>query len=133
MDILIILWVLSKCSQSLGKNTNLLHLWLSLITFMVVQLITFMGKFYIYIFNLWFLLHLWVIHVHVSMVEFLSIPLINARSALDGHLDQYLNLYSVDTRLTVSLDIWIDTFKTLEGLLVDSWESVLTDSCINGH
>ena len=46
---------------------SLLHLWLSLITFMVVPFITFMGKFYyIYLWlvlHLWFLLHLWVIQV----------------------------------------------------------------------
>ena len=37
---------------------SLLHLWLSLMTFMVVQFITFMGKFY-YIHGLEDLLHLW--------------------------------------------------------------------------
>ena len=57
---------------------RLLHLWLSLVTFMVVQVITFMGKFY-YICGWWIyyicglkFLHLWlVLHLLSIFITFM--------------------------------------------------------------
>ena len=44
--------ITSLGSLDLEVVATLLHLWLSFIAFMVVQFITFMGKFY-YIYGLW--------------------------------------------------------------------------------